>query len=113
MNTRTISRSVTFRRPFLLGGFDAIQPAGTYVIDVEEEALEGVSFPAFKRLSTQIRIITLGKIEQHFINPVELDEALQRDASPEELPSGPTSPMPEGVKRRKATRVKAWLAKRH
>lgn len=113
MNTRTTSRSVTFRRPFQLSGFDAVQPAGTYVIDVEEEALEGISFPAFRRLSTQMRISTLGKTEHRFINPVELDEALQRDAAPEEPPSSPASPTLDGMKREKAKRAKAWLAKRH
>jgi hypothetical protein len=97
----------------MLGSFDAVQPAGTYVIDVEEEAIEGVSFPAFRRLSTQMQISTLGKTEHRFINPVELDEALLRDAAQEELQSGPTSSMPEGMQREKAKRVKAWLARRH
>jgi len=95
----------------MLDSFDAIQPAGTYVIDVEEEAIEGVSFPAFRRLATQMQISTLGKTEHRFINPVELDEALQRDAAPEESQSGPAPSTPESMKREKAKRMKAWLAK--
>ncbi len=110
MTTRTTSRSVTFRRPFIMGGFDAIQAAGTYVIDVEEETIEGLSFPAFRRLSTQMRIYTLGTTEHRFINPVELDEALLRDAAQQEPQSGPASPMGESSKREKAQRVKAQLA---
>ena len=113
MTTRTSSRSVTFRRPFILNGFDAVQAAGTYVIDVEEEAIEGISFPAFKRLSTQIQIRTLGKIEHRFINPVDLDEALIRDAAQEEAQGSPAAAgATEDARRGKAKGMKAWLATR-
>jgi hypothetical protein len=90
MTIRTKSRSVTFRRPFILGGFEAVQPAGTYVIDVDEEQIENISFPAFRRVSTQMQIPGLGTIEHRAIDPAELDEALIRDAAqPEKLVSPP------------------------
>jgi hypothetical protein len=44
MTTRTTSRTIVFRRPFLLRGFDSEQPAGVYVIDTEEKLLESLSF---------------------------------------------------------------------
>jgi hypothetical protein len=113
MSTRSTSRSIVFRRPFILGGFEAVQAAGTYVIDVEEEAIEDLSFPAFRRLSTQMRIPTLGGFEHRFINPVELDEALLRDAAQDEPQSGPASPVAQSMKREKAQRAKARLVKRY
>jgi hypothetical protein len=113
MSTRSVSRSITFRRPFILGGFEAVQPAGTYVIDVEEEAIENLSFPAFRRLSTQMRIPTLGGFEHRFINPVELDEAQFRDAAQDEPQSGPASSTAQSMKREKAQRVKTRLVKRY
>ena len=38
MTVRTTTKSVTFRRPFSLKGADVFQPAGTYVVETEEEA---------------------------------------------------------------------------
>jgi hypothetical protein len=98
MTTRSTSRSVTFRRPFTLEGFDAAQAAGTYVIDVEEEVIESLSFPAYRRLSTQMQVPSNGATEYRTINPAELDEALMRDA--EEPRSGPTSSTAQGTKTR-------------
>ena len=90
MPRRTTSRSVTFRRPFILTGFDAVQPAGTYTIDVDEEEIENLSFLAYKRVSTQIQLPSLGRTEYHPIDPAELDEALLRDAAQKE-PAAPQS----------------------
>jgi hypothetical protein len=113
MTTRSTSRTVTFRRPFILGGFDAVQAAGTYVIDVEEEMVENLSFPAFRRLATQIQISTGGVTEHRFINPVELDEALMRDAAQADPQSDPASPGADSAKRRKAQSAKTRLVKRY
>jgi hypothetical protein len=101
MTTRSTSRSVTFRRPFTLEGFDTAQAAGTYVIDVEEEVIENLSFPAYRRLSTQMRVTSQGATEFRPINPVELDEALMRDAEePKADPSSAQSVKTRLVKRR-------------
>lgn len=40
---------VAFGRPFLLPGFEDRNPKGTYVLDVEEEAIEGLTFLARRR----------------------------------------------------------------
>ena len=105
MTTRTTTRSVTFRRPFILGGFDAVQAAGTYLIDVEEEALESISFLAFRRTSTRMRISACGATEHRIIDPVELDEALLRDSA--QPACHPVTE--EGLKREKSKRVGARL----
>lgn len=49
MTTRTSKRTVVFRRPFVLGGFDEVLPAGAYNVETDEELLEGISFPAYRR----------------------------------------------------------------
>jgi hypothetical protein len=50
MTTRTSNKTVTFRRPFVLGGFDEVLPAGAYCVETDEELLEGMSFPAYRRI---------------------------------------------------------------
>ena len=55
MSVRTTTKSVTFRRPFLKGA-DGLQPAGTYVVETEEEAIPALSFLAYRRLSTTMTL---------------------------------------------------------
>jgi len=54
MSTRTTRTSVTFRRPFRLSSVDGPQPAGTYRLETEEEQIEGLSFNAFRRMTTTL-----------------------------------------------------------
>lgn len=81
MTTRTTNRTITFRRPFLLSGFESEQPAGAYVVDTEEELLESISFPAWRRVATTIRLQRNGTTEYLRIDPVELDDASAKDAA--------------------------------
>lgn len=55
MNNRTRVEDIVFRRPFRLRGLPELQPAGTYVVETEEELIEGLSFPAYRRVATIIR----------------------------------------------------------
>lgn len=79
MPVRTTSKTVTFRRPFIIGGFDKLQAAGTYTVDTEEEQLDAISFPAWKRTATVIEVMRDGATEYQRIDPDELHEALMRD----------------------------------
>ena len=87
MLSRTITKSVTFGRPFELDGIDGVQPAGTYVTETEEELLQALSFPAWHRVSTIIRLPRKPgspMIEQvATVDPAALDAALIRDADHE------------------------------
>src|SRR4029450_12253391 len=52
MTMRTTKSTVTFLRPFRLGTFGEQLPAGRYPIETDEELLEGMSFPAYRRTAT-------------------------------------------------------------
>ena len=79
MTSRKTSRTVTFRHPFLLDGFGREQPAGTYIVDTEEELLDTVLFQAWKRTSTLIRLGGAGRIDDVPIDPEQLNFALLQD----------------------------------
>ncbi|WP_245593573.1 hypothetical protein [Azospirillum halopraeferens] len=49
-------RTVTFDRPFALRAVDDVQPAGRYVVETEEELVELLSFTAYRRIGTWIRL---------------------------------------------------------
>ena len=51
---KTTDKTVTFHRPFCLKGVDReLQPAD-YRVTTEEELIEGLSFAAYRRVSTVI-----------------------------------------------------------
>ena len=56
MTTRMSGETVTLLHPFRLSGMDDVLPPGRYLVETEEERLEGVSFPAYRRLSTVIHL---------------------------------------------------------
>jgi len=89
MTIRTSKKTVTFRRPFVLGGFDEVLPAGAYNVETDEALLEGVSFPAYRRISTLIDLHAKpdhpGLTRTLKIDPNELDAALMRDQAPTEI----------------------------
>jgi hypothetical protein len=84
VTTRTSSRTITFLHPFRLSGVDDTQPAGRYLVETDEEMIESVSFPAYRRLATLLRLAGRpGSTESARvvdINPAELSQALAKDA---------------------------------
>lgn len=90
MTTRTTITSVTFKRPFVLGDFDEVQPAGAYRVETDEELLEFVSFPAYRRTLTMIHLHASpyhpGRTQMLDIDPNDLDAALTRDQAAAALP---------------------------
>ncbi len=64
-----------FDRPFRLSGIDKLFPAGIYDVATEEEQIDGVSFPAFRRLQTYVtRRSTPHKLGSETAIVVDLDE---------------------------------------
>ena len=93
MAIRTSTKTVTFKRPFVLAGFSEELPAGSYSVETDEEPIEGISFVAYRRILTVIHLrptpghlgIT-GFTRMLTIDPDELEEALKRDQVLAELP---------------------------
>jgi hypothetical protein len=92
MTVRTSEKTVTFRRPFRLGDFDEVLQPGAYRIETDEELLAGISFPAYRRILTLMHLHAepgrRGVERLLTIDPKELDEALERDQAPAEVPVG-------------------------
>ncbi|MBK3777294.1 hypothetical protein JJL56_31250 [Azospirillum sp. YIM DDC1] len=85
MLTRTSRRTVTFSHPFVLEGIDGVQPAGDYIVETDEELVDGLSFPAYRRVATVILLparaggTTLAQAVT--VNPLDLERAEQADAA--------------------------------
>ena len=90
MTTRTISRTVTFRRPFVLEGFANLLPAGIYAVDTEEEELDSVLAQGWRRVSTIMRVRVDGAVEVRSIHPDALHEALMRDGAQDKPGQAPS-----------------------
>lgn len=80
MTKRTTIKTVTFTRPFTLRGMDEERPAGAYVVETDEELVEPLSFAAYRRTATWIRLPRRpgGNDSEQLarIDPDELDEAM-------------------------------------
>jgi hypothetical protein len=83
MTIRTRRESVTFASPFVLPGLDGLQPAGTYVVETDEELLEQLSFTAYRRISTTL-VMPLGggsyqmiKVDPALVEAASADEPMQ------------------------------------
>ena len=86
VTTRTIKKMVTFTRPFRLSGFDCEQPAGCYSVETDEELMEGVSFPVYRRVATFMQLEAgsrgaAGALQVAVIDPKQLEAALAVDAA--------------------------------
>ena len=82
MITRTHDKSVAFSRAFELKGIDRILPPGDYRVVTDEELIEGLSFPVYRRVSTVIFVPAqsrVSSIEMIAIDPRDLDAAQGRD----------------------------------
>lgn len=74
-----IARTVVFSRPFVLPGFERVAPAGSYLVETEEEQLDSNTQSAWRRMATIMHIVHGGATEYVKIDPMDLDKALARD----------------------------------
>ena len=83
MLARMTKTTVSFVRPFVLEGHDQELPAGEYVVETDEELIQGLSFPAYRRVSTTLYVDFLpgrpGQKQAWSIDPKKLDAALILD----------------------------------
>jgi hypothetical protein len=84
MPERVTHRVVTFLHAFTLEGVDGELPAGSYGIETIEEPIEGLSFLAYRRVSTTIALSSSGATTHSrqvvTIDPRDLDAAEKQDA---------------------------------
>jgi hypothetical protein len=85
MIARERSKIVAFSRPFLLKGVDRELPAGDYRVVTDEELIEGISFPVYRRVATMIFVPAqssrTSSVEMVTIDPLDLQAAQDRDAA--------------------------------
>ena len=84
MATRTSSQTVIFAHPFLLKGVDRMLAAGSYRVVTDEESIEELSFPVYRRVATMIFVPgespRASSVEMVAIAPRDLQEARDRDS---------------------------------
>lgn len=83
MLTRTHRETVTFHAPFSLEGIGRLLPAGSYEVATDEELIEGLSFPVYRRVATMMLVATqssqASSIEMLTVDPRDLAAAMERD----------------------------------
>jgi hypothetical protein len=81
--TRSRRETVTFRYPFRIKGVERQLPAGAYEVVTDEEMIEGLSFPCFRRVATLIMVPGApphhSSTEMISISSVDLADAQQAD----------------------------------
>ena len=84
MIMRTSRKTLKFVHPFFLKGIDRILPPGEYQVVTDEELIEGLSFPVYRRVSTMIFVPSqfqpAGSTEMVTVDPLDLQGALEQDA---------------------------------
>jgi hypothetical protein len=74
---------MSFRAPFMLPELDHAQPAGDYLLDTDEELIEGISRLAWRRVATFLHLPAVARarhsIELVAVDSVGLDAAQLRD----------------------------------
>jgi hypothetical protein len=82
--TRSRRETITFRHPFRIKGIDRELQAGAYEVVTDEEMIEGLSFPCFRRVATMIMVPGAPphhqSTEMLAISSVDLADAQQADA---------------------------------
>jgi hypothetical protein len=79
---RTTRKIVIFSNPFSLKGVGRILPAGKYEVVTDEELIEGLSFPVYRRVATTMLVPARsyqGSVEMLTIDPLDLAAAVESD----------------------------------
>jgi hypothetical protein len=80
MDTRESSETIAFHRPFALRSARGAQPAGRYIVQLEERTLDGLSFQAWMCAHMTIMHDTANGPRQALpITPGELAELRRAD----------------------------------
>jgi hypothetical protein len=84
MTIRSRREIIHFMHPFHIKGIDRQLAPGDYEVITDEEMLEGLSFPSFRRVATMIMVPGPpprgGVMEMISISAVNLSDAKRNDA---------------------------------
>jgi hypothetical protein len=85
MTMRSRRETIHFRHPFRIKGIDRQLAPGAYEVVTDEEMIEGLSFPSFRRVATMIMVPGApprrSTMEMISISPFDLSDAQRIDAS--------------------------------
>jgi hypothetical protein len=85
MTTRSRRETVHFQHPFRIKGIDRLLAPGAYEVITDEEMIEGLSFPSFRRVATMIMVPgeapRRSSMEMISIGSIDLSDAQRIDAS--------------------------------
>ena len=84
MTMRSRRETIQFKRPFRIKGIDRELSPGSYEVVTDEEMIEGLSFPCFRRVATMIMVPGGAphgsSVEMMSISPTDLSDARRIDA---------------------------------
>lgn len=82
--TRSRRETIVFKHPFRMASIERLLPAGAYEIVTDEEMIEGLSFPVFRRVATMMLVPAeapnSSAVEMISIGSIELSDAQRIDA---------------------------------
>jgi len=84
MLTQTRREIVTFDGPFSLERSGRLLPAGSYEVVTDEELIEGLSFPVYRRVATTMLVPAEShqvSVEMLAVDPLNLAAAKDRDVA--------------------------------
>jgi hypothetical protein len=85
MTTRSRRETVHFKHAFRIKGIDRLLSPGDYEVITDEEMIEGLSFPSFRRVATMIMVPAeaphSSSVEMISIGSIDLSDAQRIDAS--------------------------------
>lgn len=85
MTIRSRRETVHFKHPFRIKGIDRQLAPGIYEVITDEEMIEGLSFPSFRRVATMIMVPGApprnAVMEMISISAIDLSDAQRTDAS--------------------------------
>ena len=86
MTTRTRREKLHFKHPFRIEGVDRVLSPGHYEVVTDEEMIEGLSFPSYRRVATMIMVPGApprqSSVEMISISSAALTDALRIAAGP-------------------------------
>ena len=93
MTMRSRRETLTFRQSFRIKGIDRQLAAGDYEVVTDEEMIEGLSFPAFRRVATMI-MVPGAPPHQSSTEMISVDSVALADAQREDAIASTLSPRP-------------------